>query len=117
MEFKLHYGEINSINDVKCFEFNNKFGLLNYISELHKNTYITKFNFVCLMLIDDDILVTDSLTSILNFVNSNLGDLPMLTEDVFMYEFGSYEKAYEMALMLKEISPLCYEKTKENGKN
>jgi hypothetical protein len=33
---------------------------------------------------------------------------------IFLQEYNSYEDAYQVAIMMKETSPLCYRKTKVN---
>lgn len=71
---------------------------------------------VYLVSVFDEVFVSCNLGSSLNFIKWNLKEyIPIIREDikeidVFYQEYDSYEEAYQVALDMQEISPLCYTK-------
>jgi len=54
----------------------------------------------------NEVFVTDSLINATNFIFNNV---QYKINDVFFFEFASFEEAYKVALSMKEPNPLCYE--------
>jgi hypothetical protein len=108
-KFKLHYAELELQDDIPCFEFDSKYKMLDYISNIYKNNHFTTLNKVCLVAIWDDLIVVDSVSRIIEFVNNGVDNhLSLELQEVFLQEYDSYEEAYKVALNMKEDSPLCY---------
>jgi endonuclease/exonuclease/phosphatase (EEP) superfamily protein YafD len=57
----------------------------------------------------DHVFVSEFNESITEFVGVMGEQYP---NRIHIQEYPSYESAYQVALMMKEISPLCYDKTK-----
>jgi len=107
MSYKLHYAELQLQGDISCIEFESKYKMLDYITDIYKNNWVTYLDKVCLVAISDHLIVVNSLGRILKFVNDELNHIDFDAE-VFLQEYGSYEEAFKVALDMKEDNPLCY---------
>ena len=107
MSYKLHYAELQLQGDIPCIEFESKYKMLDYITDIYENNWITYLDKVCLVAISDHLIVVNSLGRILNFVNDELNHINFGAE-VFLHEYGSYEEGYKVALDMKEDNTLCY---------
>lgn len=105
--FKLHYASLDLQGDIPCFEFESKYEMLDYVTKLYNNNWVTYLDKVCLIAISDHLIVVNSMNRILNFINAELNHIDFDT-DVFLQEYPSYEQAFKVALDMKEGDPLCY---------
>jgi len=105
--FKLHYASLDLQGDIPSVEFESKYEMLDYVSKVYKNNWLTYLNVVCLVSISDHLIVVNSMSRILNFINDELNHIDFGT-DVFLQEYSSYEEAFKVALDMKEENPLCY---------
>ena len=106
--FKLHYASLDlGDNDIPCFEFQSKYEMLDFVSKLYENNWLTYLKKVCLISISDHLIVVNSMSRILKFINDELNHIDFGT-DVFLQEYASYEDAFKVALDMKEENPLCY---------
>lgn len=96
--------------DVQEFEnFDEHIGKSNFWQTLHAIT-VGRIGVVWLVSFKDEVYVTDSILNLHVFTEMiNAFDLDMEEVDVFIQEYSSFEAAYEVALMMQEIKPLCYE--------
>jgi hypothetical protein len=107
MNYKLHFAELNLTNDVPCFEFDSKYKLLDYVESIYKNNWFTGLKVICVVHIDEDLIVVNSMKSMLDFINDALWENQFMSNDLFGYnvsinEFSSYEEAYKYAILLKQ---------------
>lgn len=113
MNFKVHYAEKELKGNIPCF----KFVSTSLMEDFIKNKIFPKQESysVILVYVKNEVFISDNnicddtlIPFIWLFVDEsiecNLGEL-----NIYIYEFSSYEKAYEVALLLKEESPFCYE--------
>ena len=116
---QLHYAKVDldaSQQDIPKFEFKDEEKMIYYIG----NYIYDEFNdpkVVFLAAYKGEVFVTDSANSLVEFLLS-FCDLAAMEEDeanIYLQEYYSFEAAYEVALMMKETSPLCYEP--EEAKN
>lgn len=105
--FKLHYASLDLQGDIPCVEFESKYEMLDYVSKIYNNNWLTYLKKVCLVSISDHLIVVNSMSRILNFINDELNHIDFGT-DVFLQEYPSYEEAFKVALDMKEENPLCY---------
>lgn len=116
--YKLHYAELNLQGDIPCININTKLGLENKIINIFlygKDTYGEPDRVYLLSFYDkknkkDLIFVSEYPDFILDIIrNTHFSFDITYVDDFFLQEYSSYEAAYEVALSMKEISPLCYE--------
>jgi hypothetical protein len=104
----LHYAQKGG--DIPSYEFDTIDEMLGY--SLAEASYEK----VYLVSVFDEVFVSCNLGSSLNFIKWNLKEyIPIIREevdsiDIFYQEYDSYEEAYQVALDMQEISPLCYTK-------
>jgi hypothetical protein len=114
MRIKLHYAELNNQGYIPCIEFENIQELIDNIPYEPKDciylfTYSSKENKATDF--SDEVIVTEDIFHIESFIKTNRDELIGLEmTDFFLQEYPSYEEAYKVALMMKETSPLCYNK-------
>jgi hypothetical protein len=107
---ELHYAPIELNGDIPCLVFDSGLSVCHWLLE-KRNRFI-----VYLVAIEnctddiDDIFVSDFLGSIVYFVECNIPGGTSHDKKVFVQEYESYEEAYEAALDMKEVNPLCYKK-------
>lgn len=104
---KLHYAELNS-TDIIEFEYKEVKQLVEILDSL---CYGKSNNKVYILATDDsqnDVYVTEKYLELQELCLKH--NLIRLSENVFLQEYDSYESAYEVALMMKEASKLCYKK-------
>jgi hypothetical protein len=112
MNYKLHYAELNLTSDIPCLQFDSKNKLLDYVHTIYKNNSYTRLKVICIVQIGENLIVVNSMKSILDFINDLLDEHESIHQlfgnDVSIHEFSSYEEAYKFAILLKEESRLCY---------
>ena len=111
MKQKLHYAKLNLEEDISCLEFNNREELVGFLRKNIKEgiVYLLAINDN----ISDDVFVTDNTSLVIELFNNHLNAAyPFHEKGTCLFEFDSFEEAYEVALMIKEVSPLCYCKDK-----
>lgn len=64
-------------------------------------------NTVYLLNFDNEIIITENID--LLCVMLYKWETQVICNNIDLQEYGSYETAYEVALMMKEVNPLCYE--------
>jgi len=113
MKIKLHYAELNNQGDIPCIELT-KIQFLNFFRDKfkfnHDKVYIFTYDYED---VEDyaEVLVTSSMPHIYSFIQKNWQEFDLMEiEDYFLQEYPSYEEAYKVALSMKEVSPLCYDK-------
>lgn len=108
MNYKLNYAKLNLTSDIPCLEFDTKWKLLDCVNDFYKQYWhSTCLDKICLIAINDQLIVTDNIVTILNYIYNELGHFSYYT-NVSIHEFSSYEEAYKFAILLKEESSLCY---------
>ena len=111
MDFTLNYSPIGSLIDVQVHHFNSildvKTFITNIVFPLKKQN-----NKVYLLALEDEIIVTEEGLFIdeIFWEDSYSWINPYDFSEAALYEFESYQEAYECALLLKETSHLCYKK-------
>ena len=65
-------------------------------------------------LVMDEVFISESLSSIMYFIECNTKKYENDEVDIFLQEYLSYEEAYKVALSMKETSALCYEPDRVN---
>lgn len=114
MRIKLHYAELNNQGDISCIEFKNATELIENIPYNIKDcvylfSYSRKEDEECPL--SNEVIVTEDIAQIIFFMQINLNELNELEmTDYYLQEYESYEEAYKVALSMKEVSPLCYNK-------
>tara|TARA_R110000796_G_scaffold70256_1_gene159967 strand:+ start:199 stop:516 length:318 start_codon:yes stop_codon:yes gene_type:complete len=92
--------------DVENLEFKNKENLIDFILELDR------FQTVWLVADEDidngEILVTESLNTIVKAVKSNLFNLSKDVSKLSIFDNATFEDAYSVSLSMKEGNPKCY---------
>jgi hypothetical protein len=104
---KLHYASLDLQGDIPCYKFKGIEELRNFVTGI-----ISKSDIVYLLVIQDDVFVTENTILISELFDGNLNSVyPFFEgEPIFLQEYASYEEAYKVALDIKEESPLCYSK-------
>jgi hypothetical protein len=112
MKYKLHYAKLELDKDIPCLEFSSIKNRNNFITDKVISGGQSK---VFILGIEHGSNI-DSIYIFDNFVTiSFLNDLRLSRWDtMFLQEYSSYEAAYEIALSMKEDSPLCYEPEESN---
>ena len=110
MHIKLHYANLNLQGDIPCYEFYDEGGLIDFVQRIAYKGLKDK-NVVYLIAIQDEVFITDNPSTLVTYFESplNTANLQYNGEDIFIQGYSSFEAAYEVALMMKEESPLCYE--------
>ena len=105
--YKLHYAKLDlGMNDIPCFEFRDINQLIDFIDDkcLGRSGQL-----VWLIAKDkmEDIFISENHLSIQSFIENTY--LWKTQGTFFLQEYRSYEEAYQVALDMKEESPLCYD--------
>ena len=117
---KLHYAELRFDNlgiDIPVFKFDNFCQFEEILREINnhddtKKVYV--FSYGDGFKKDTEVLITTKIDMIIDFISLVNGDEYKLIkhENFFLFEFYSYEEAYENALDIKEgTSEICYKST------
>jgi hypothetical protein len=83
-----------------------------FLFHYHKDGFAK--NMVYLLYIEngDELFVTQNIILIKELLEGKVAPCPVLNKTkefvIFLQEYESYEEAYEVALLIKEINPLCY---------
>jgi hypothetical protein len=106
MKYNIYYAPLDFNVDIHSMEFNAVEEVIGFITSI---VYPLKLvnDKVYLLALDDEILVTDNgllISSIFEHNYMNLYD----ANEINLHEYGSYEEAYKIALMMKETNHLCY---------
>ena len=104
----LHYAQKGG--DIPSYEFEKLDELLPYalVEANYEKVYLVS--------LFSEVFVSCDIASALYFVEWTLNHyIPRIREevdsiDIFYQEYDSYEEAYQVALDMQEISPLCYTK-------
>jgi hypothetical protein len=109
MNFKLHLAKLILTGDIPCLEFDTKYKLLDYVNDFYKQYCDSTYTLdkICLVAVDEQLIVTNDIFTILNFIYNQLGHFAY-DNNVIIHEYNSYEEAYKAAILLKEESKLCY---------
>lgn len=120
--FKLHYAHKDLKEDIPCFSFEHLDDLGEYISEiLHRDDAETVYLFTYDAKSggQEEVNITNNRIPLLHYVvqifeaMDNITELlgkEVLVKNFFLFEYKSYEVAYQQALLMKEENPLCYDK-------
>jgi hypothetical protein len=117
-KIKLHYAKIDlGEQDIPVIEFENVKSLTMWAATKFAPIIPleTKSEIVYLVTFEDKwrnmdhVFVTEYGGCISNFIHS-FSQFAEIS-DIHIQEYESYEEAYKVALMMKEISPMCYTKT------
>ncbi len=109
MKIKVHYAGLELTADIPELVFNTKKSFINWLTDM----LYSKKDVVYLVCIQDDIFVSENKQMICNLFENPLTAVYPYYEDtpIFIQEYSSYEDAYDVALDMKEESPLCYDST------
>lgn len=117
--FRLHYAKIDLEDDVPFFEFKeNETGfietddIVKFINKIYPGEYLPN-DIVFLIAFGDNIFISDDFINIVACAKSFFKDFRTTSDEcdidnMYIHEYPSYEEAYDVALMMKEINQLCY---------
>lgn len=112
--YELHHAGLVLDGDIPCKQYKYKIGLIADVQQiLNKNTLSVRGKRVYLITIeyheneDSAIFIDDNNDNINSYLIKNTRTPTMCK--VFLQEYESYEAAYEVALTMKEVNPLCYD--------
>ena len=114
--FFLHYAELNSGNrDIPELEFDSKFIMIDFLKDLLIDKKNEKVFLLAIEVQNDPINEYDSydeiiITESIDFLIKSI-EFIEIVKDKKVYalqEYESYEAAYEVALMMREVNPKCY---------
>ena len=114
---ELFYAKINLDGDIPAYKFETKEELINFID--HSIIFPLKMENekVFLLAINDEVFVTENGQLMRELIEKDLYYLEVF-EAIHIQEYSSFEEAYEVALLMKEVSLLAYKKDHtENGGN
>jgi|688.fasta_scaffold768566_1 hypothetical protein len=120
MKYKIHYAELVLEGDIPCFVFDNIEGVRTFVAEiLSQHPDGQSHNMIYLVVIDDDIFVTDNCVLIQELFDGNLNSVYPFFEgqSIYIQEYESYQAAYEVALTMMEGHPLCYDEEQSDNLN
>lgn len=104
-KYKLNFSELNSSWDVQSLEFTSAKKRASFIADrVVSNTPKRVFTLIVQYTDNDepsDVYVFENWSCIQSFVEARW-------KEFWLFEWESYEDAYQNALDLKEVSPLCY---------
>lgn len=107
MKYILHYAELNLNDDIPKFEFTSSDKRNNFISDKMYEGH----NRVFLLCIEH----SHEFSTVLVFDRSNSYAFRLIEKDkclwenMFLFEYDSYEAAYQTALDIMETNKLCYD--------
>lgn len=105
---KLHYAELDLKENIPAIEFTNKKTYRYWVSGYDKIN--SKSYKIYLIAIFDEIYVTSNIRFVYSYLMDceyGVGEIG-INDDVFLFEFKSYEDAYLVALNMREESKFCY---------
>lgn len=107
----LQYAELGNKDDIRGIEFDELKDLTSFVYDntLNKDNdrvYLITFNMggdctSCPIFINEDAV------SFIALIASSPSFYEEIVDDYFLYECETYRDAYELALLLKELNPLC----------
>ena len=112
----LHYAELNSgTRDIPELEFDSKFIMIDFLKDLLIDKKNEKVFLLAIEVQNDPINEYDSydeiiITESIDFLIKSI-EIIEIVKDKKVYalqEYESYEAAYEVALMMREVNPKCY---------
>lgn len=112
MNYKLHYAKLDlGEQDIPCIEFSTNKKRMQYVSDI---IYAKSEQVVFLLAfedeIDDSIYIGDNVMTFEFLWFMPEDEIESFAKNAYLQEYASYEEAYKVALDMKEISPLCYNK-------
>jgi len=112
---RLHYAELENINDIRGIEFDELKELTNFIykqaSKNNNKVYLITFN-VDNECTNSPIFIDEDGVGFIALIASSPTFYEEFVDDYFLHEYASYEDAYNGALFMKELNPLCFDKEK-----
>jgi hypothetical protein len=109
MKIYLHYSKINTTGDIPVIEFDEISHICDFIDDLEIENLSSELPFegfkkVFLLTDGSEIFITQEYYILLDVFRYELFALTMLDDlnHVHLFECGSYEEAYDLALMIKE---------------
>lgn len=101
---KLHYAKVGCEEIIQDIEVDNIIQVMRIIHDSFLDEAL-----VCLIhTSDNEIFISSSKKRLINYMQSRATVPTNESEIISIHEYQNFEEAYEVALMLKEISPLCY---------
>lgn len=107
--WELNYAKKKLEGDIPKINFKTSQDLIDAVIDETSDSV----DLVWIVSVDEEILISNDSMKI-EFLLQVLLSLSQ-TQEVFVFEFGSYEEAYKVALDMKETNPLCYEQEEEAG--
>jgi hypothetical protein len=108
MRYELHFASKElEFEDIPCIEFDNYDQLIGFIF-----SDTDEHGTVWLISIHEEVYVSEYITSVIDFINTWSNRFKNHQCDImtiFLQEYNSFESAYQVALDMKEDSPLCYD--------
>lgn len=112
--YELHHAELVLHGDIPCKKYRYKTALIADVQQiLIRNTLSVRGKRVYLITIeyheneDSAIFIDDNNDNINSYLINNTMTPTMCK--VFLQEYESYQAAFEVALAMKEVNPLCYD--------
>ena len=104
--------------DIPCVEFNSFDDFVEYYTDVlfathdSQGVFIARQPIAYIVSMKDEVFVTSDINSMMNFVFftysfNNIGN-DEEKNNIHIHECESFEEAYIEALMMQEISPICY---------
>jgi hypothetical protein len=108
MKYKLHYAKLNHEGDIPVIKFEAGHDFEFYFWP----DIVEKPKIVYLLCCDDEVIVTENVYLIEELLSDSTSYIFPVNPNIpiFLQEYESYEEAYQVALDIKEVSPLCYSK-------
>ena len=123
---KLHYADISNNEDIPCYEFKTFNKLIDFISDKMFNEDLQPYSNIVYLLtyeekgVNGAVVIDECCGEILDHLEAmkkfDLGEFSdglrksKYYNNYFLQEYESYEDAYRVALDMREISELCYNK-------
>lgn len=117
---KLYYAQLKQEEDISEYPFNNMQELIAYVNYELQRRYLKQNDRVYLLSFEDEkqgkdiVFIDENPDFVIDMLMNYTFSFTVLNANkVHLHEYESYEAAYEVALMMREVSPLCYDNKDE----
>lgn len=104
----IQYAKLNSYSDIPAYNFDNKVKIAKWVDAnimMPENYLHRQGKIVFLLSFLNEVIISDNKY----FIDSFFTNKSDLGNEICIHEYSSFESAYNIALLLKEESPLCYD--------
>jgi hypothetical protein len=110
--YKLHYANLAQLEtgrDIPLFQFEKMGQMFSFISMYINKNKKAVYLFTKESCEDEEIYITDKIDELWYFIQVYVNDRSV--GEYVLQEYPSFESAYNVALLMKEGNPLCYDPT------